>query len=139
MSTTLYKASKREIQKCLNQTNLILSTAFRLHGWDALNFDNRSSNLANSRVVDNNLYLCITDGHPVEIDEDSVDPEYLLDEYDISELEGLIKPASQNIIRLNISRYEMNIDIDECAQYLIDNNLATFTEIVKIARKLKLV
>lgn len=36
-----------------------------------------------SKIIDDTLYICVTDGEDVEIDEDMIDPEEVLDTYTI--------------------------------------------------------
>ena len=73
-------------------------------GWDAIDFDH---NLYGSQVIDDILYLCVTDSANIEVNGVSVDPEEALDIYAVEDLREFIEEPNDAIIKRYITEYEI--------------------------------
>jgi hypothetical protein len=105
--TTFYKATLDEVKSAFKEkgANLWLLESFEKLGWDAIDFDN---NLFGSRVIDDVLYICVTDGYEIEVNGRKEDPEEVLDYYGDSELADYIEDATDKIILKYITEYEIH-------------------------------
>lgn len=121
--TTYYKVKIEDAKRFFKTdgANLILQKAFELFNWDIFDMEHT---MFGSRVIDNVLYICSTDGEPLYIDHEEVDPEYALDRFawDIDLLDDYIRPATAEVVRMHLSEYELNIDfiIDELDTIAMD-------------------
>lgn len=135
--TKFYKVTIEDVIDALKQSNGNIWVIHMLEseGWDAIDFEN---NLFGSRVIDDELFICETDGQDIQVNGRSVDPEKALDIYSISELSAYIQPADVNKITSSITGYEIKLsDVDNVAVELIQSG-HSFTDVVKDAEELGL-
>ena len=138
LGTTYYKATLDQVIDVYlgKYENVILSFLLGTLEWDVLNF---RSALYGSDVIDDVLYICVTDGMPIDVNGEEVDPEEALQDYDISELSEYIKPADSEIISKYVTEYEFNpIDIDSVAVEMLEDGYS-FQEIAQSAIKIDLI
>lgn len=104
--TTFYSATVDNIINAYGDVtlNAWIRQAFIERGLDAIDYDN---NLYGSAVIDDVLYICVTDGYDIEVNGEGVNPEEALSEYTPKELSDYIEPATAEIIRRNITEYEL--------------------------------
>lgn len=104
-----------------DKDNVWIKAAFEEDGFDAINFKN---SLLGSKVIDETLYICETDGMQVDIDNYEYDPEKILDEVDVSDIEDMIETADDDIIHKYISEYELNTpDFDKLGVKLLNDGV----------------
>ena len=130
--THFYKMTLNTVIDSLNDNdgNLWLIYALQKYGWNALDTDH---NFYGSKLIDDIFYLCVTDGHEIEINDEIYDPEYLLEEFDIEAMSQYIQDANDEIIHRYVTPYEMNfkvIDIDQIAIDLLNDDYS-FIDIVE--------
>lgn len=133
IGTTYYTASLDDVISAMRSQggNIWIYASFKKLGWDAIDF---AHNLYGSQVIDNVLYLCITDGHDIDVNGESVNPEEALEDYDVSELSAYIQPADADIIRKYITQYEIKTpDFNNWADDLISDYY--FTDLVRDAQE----
>ncbi len=106
--TTFYSASADDIIEAYGDVtlNVWVRKAFIERGLDAIDYD---SNLFGSKVIDDVLYICVTDGQDIEVDGELVNPEEALEIYTPDELSKYIRPATKEVIRRYITEYEIII------------------------------
>ena len=110
-----------------NNNNAWIYKSLLEYGWDCIDFQH---NLFGSKVIDNTLYLCVTDGQEILVQDDFVDPETALNLYDLSELEDYIESADSDIITYYITEYEIDEpQFDKWAESLLKSGY-TFTKLV---------
>lgn len=117
--TKFYSASLDDVLKAYDNPdkNCWVYASLKEYGWDCIDFDN---NLFGSAVVDDILYICVTDGKDIRVMDSWVDPEYALEDYVIDVLQDYIIPATDKIITRYISSYEIfKPDFDKLAPSLI--------------------
>lgn len=133
IGTTFYQVSLKELQDSLkgSDANIWMQKAFEEDGFDAIEFKH---SLFGSRVIDDILYICITDGYDITVNGKEVDPETALDYYNPeTELSDYVKLADDDIIMENITEYEMKpIDFDKWAADLLKDY--SFMDLVKAAK-----
>ena len=135
--TKFYRTTIDETIDALKQSNSNIWVIYMLEseGWNAIDFDN---NLFGSKVIDDELFICETDGQDIQVNGHFIDPEKALEEYDVSELSAYIQPADKDKIAKSITGYEVKIsDVDKVAIELLDNGYS-FTDVVKDAEELEL-
>ena len=129
--TTFYHVTLDDAINYLStkETNLILSYMISTYGWDSLDF---SKGLFGSGLVNNDLYICQTDGYDIDVNGESVDPESAFDEYGPENLESYIEEATPQIIKRMITPYELieDIDMNEVAVGIISSG-HDFSELLK--------
>lgn len=114
--TVFYKVTLDKLHDSFSESspdhNLWLEYAIRIYGFDAIKVDD----IWGSKVVDDVLYLCSTNGQPIYVDGVPVDPEKALESFDVSELSDYIEDADTDIVREIITDYEFDLkDVDELA------------------------
>lgn len=122
--TTFFKISLPDLIKMLkdNDGNILMVGGLESEGWRTIDFDR---SLFGSLVIDEVLYLCKTDGRFIEVAGEEVDPEYALEECDLTDLAEYIKPATFSDIQLEITPYEVTkFDINEVAKQLLDDGVS---------------
>ncbi len=127
--TTFYAVTLEQIIDTYSKpdNNVWIMQSFIESGWDAIDYDN---NLFGSQIIDDVLYICVTDGRDIIIDDENVDPEEALELYDIDDLGEYIQPASDQVIKKYITEYELNMpDFDKWAPSMISSKY-DFTKLV---------
>lgn len=138
IGTTYYEVDIDDALDAIEKSdgNIWILSVLRSDGWDALDLDN---NLFGSRVIDDKLYICQTDGQDIQVDEELVDPEKALDKYSIEELSAYIQPADDDTITKNITGYEISFsDVEKVAKELLEEGYS-FNDIVRDAEDLSLI
>ena len=140
--TTYYKITLEEAIDAYKYENSIVFGALTLYGWEAIDVHRY---LIGSDIVDDVLYLCVTDGIDIEIDDDwsetgLIDPEEALAAVGPEVLQNYIEPATPEVILKHLSPYDLadNIDLDEIALRLLKDGY-TFTTIVTAAADAQLI
>ena len=115
-----------------NDCNTWLLYALIEYGWNAIDFDH---NMYGSAIIDDELYICKTDGYEINVDGEQVDPESALEDYDIESLSGYIQDATADIIIHSITEYELSkdIDVEELAIQML-NDQYSFVDLVEAAK-----
>lgn len=135
--TTFYQASEEDIKRYYHDSdNCIIEYLIHSRGFEALDLDS----MYGSAVIDDMLYICVTDGDYIVVGDDvEVNPEEALETYDLDDLQRYIKPITDTIIRRYVSEYEMKFpDIDDLALEMLEKDYS-FTQIVKAAIELELI
>lgn len=128
--TTFYKATVDDIIKAYSDknTNVWIKALFKDIGFDAINFE---KGLYGSKVIDDALYICETDGHMVDVDNYKYDPEEMLEDISLADIEDMIQDATPDIIRRHITEYEVYMpDFDKLAIDLLKDG-ESFSELVR--------
>ena len=132
--TIYYKTTVEEIIDTLKdqEANPWLIAAFQNDGYDAIDFKH---NLYGSAVLDDGLYICVTDGHDIEVNGEEVDPEDALEDYSVDELSKYIQPATPDIIKRWITPDEIKKPwLDKWAPELL-NSGHSFIELAEAAKE----
>lgn len=129
--TTYYKASLDQILQVLKKenANVWLIGALQDSGFDALDVQNR---LFGSRVINNDIYICVTDGYDITVNGQTTDPETALDDFDVEELSNYISDATDEIIHRYITVYELdfsNFDTENIAVSLLTEDHIMFSDL----------
>lgn len=135
--TTFYKITEDQFTKYYsNSDNSIMQYLSESQGFNLIDIDQ----LYGSEIIDNVLYLCVTDGYDITVgDAADIDPEKALSQFDLDELSEYIKPATDTEIGKYLTPYELMFpDIDNIAQSMFEDDY-TFTDILKAAQELDLV
>ncbi|MCM1222054.1 MAG: hypothetical protein NC548_47050 [Lachnospiraceae bacterium] len=128
--TTFYSASAEDIIDAYRDEtlNVWVRKAFIEEGLDAIDFDH---NLFGSKVIDDMLFICVTDGQDIEVNGELVNPEEALEIFTPDELLEYTRQASKNVIRRYITEYEIKIpDFDNWAVDLLNDGY-DFSKLVK--------
>ena len=116
--------------------------------FEAINFNrlediiNLDAGLYGSKIIDDEIYLCVTDGHDINVNGENVDPESALDQYDIDELAAYIQPMTEEIAVRYITEQEMNLStdmVDSLALDLIEEAGYSFAYLAKEAQEIGLI
>ena len=136
MATTIWEIPLDSV-KNFYEDNPFITYLLNESGFGAFDID---KSFPGSYVNGDTLYLLDTDYEPIEILDTVIDdPETLLDDYSIEDLDefGLISDATVEIIRRDLTDYELRpFDVDDVATELIMSGDYAFSEIVKAADKL---
>lgn len=120
----------REVLKN-NDLNIFAQYWLDQYGWEAINL---KDNLFGSQIIDDLLYICVTDGSDIKINGKAVDPESALEKYGVEACSAYIEPAPDDIITRYISEYEIDItDFEEAAMELLKDGYS-FEELYKAAK-----
>lgn len=127
--TTFYRATLTDVVNATAEDgNLWVAYALFIYGWGAINF---KSHLFGSKVIDDVLYICDTDGRDILVDNETVEPEMVLEEYSIEDLEFYIKDATPAVINRFITSYEIKTpDFNKWAPDLLKQGY-TFIELAE--------
>ena len=120
IGTTYYRLTEDDVIEGLEQKecNIFAKSVFDSVGWDCLNFQ---KNLFGSKLIDNVLYVCVTDGKKINIDDYEVDPEKALNDFEIEELEDYIEDGTPETVRRFITTHEMNkFDVEQVSINLLE-------------------
>lgn len=134
MGTTYYTTDINQILDFLKNedANIWLIGSFELDGLDALNLE---TNLFGSKIIEDILYICVTDGSDINVNGDMIDPESALDDYDVEELSAYIRPADDEILRSWITVSEIyEPDMNEMAPRLMDEGYS-FVDLMEDAKE----
>lgn len=137
--TTFYTITVDAAVHAYENNNLIVYQALKDYGWDAFDIDKY---LIGSAIIDDILYLCVSDGIDLDIDGVGlVDPEEAIDTVDLDSLIDYIKqPTDQEIVK-HLTPYDLDediLDLDTIAEELLASGY-TFIEIIRSAVDARLV
>ena len=140
--TIYYQITLDAVSDAYSEANCIVFEAINLYGWSAFDIGRY---LIGSDIVDDVLYLCVTDGIDIEIDDDwsetgLIDPEEALAAVGPEVLQNYIEPATPEVILKHLTPYDLadNIDLDEIALRLLEDGY-TFNTIVSAATDAQLI
>ena len=135
--TTYYKSTLEEAIDAYKDENSIVFGALTLYGWEAIDVHRY---LIGSDIVDDVLYLSVTDGIEIEADGELLDPEEAMAAVGPDYLQAYIESATPEIILKHLTPYDLadDIDIDEIVLYLLEAGYA-FYDIVKDAADAQLI
>ena len=74
--------------------NVFLKYTAVYDGFDALDLDL----MYGTRVVDDTLYICSSDGKAIQVGNEEVDPEFALDNYTPDELHAYMEDVTDNVL-----------------------------------------
>lgn len=135
VGTTYYQITLDDVKNAMkdnNDANIWILKSFEELGWDAIDFDH---NLFGSQIIDNVLYLCVTDGRNIEVGGGLVDPEAALEDYDVSELSAYVQEADEDTILKYITQYEIETpNFNKWAEDLLSDGYK-FTDLVSAAQE----
>lgn len=132
--TTFYTISLEDVRVAMQsgEANIWIDKAFAELGWDAIDFEH---SLFGSQIIDNVLYLCITDGQDIEVQGRGVDPESALEAYQVEHLSAYIQQGTPEVITKYITQYEIKTpNFNKWAADLLAEG-HSFTDIVKDAQE----
>lgn len=118
--TAFYQVTADDALEALSQSggNKFSMQAFKDNGWDAVNIDD----MYGSRIINDVLYICQTDGEEIVVGSALVDPEEALDEFDLDELAEYIHRTTPRVILQFLSPYDIIIDdVDNLALELLES------------------
>lgn len=135
--TVFYKISLKAAIDAYKDDNVIMYQALQDYGWTAINI---STYLIGSDIVDNILYLCVTDGVDIEVGDDFassglLDPEDALASVGPESLSEYVEIPDTSEILKHLTPYDLDdsvIDLDRIAEQLLSHGY-TLEEIVKDA------
>lgn len=119
--TTFYKATLQDVIDALvdDNANVWLITALVEDGFYALDLD--SAGLSGSAVINNEIYICVSDGYAINLDGHEIEPEEALTSYSLEELEPFIQEATPDVITRYITTYELKMrDVESLAIAAMD-------------------
>lgn len=125
--TTFYVIPAEKLVKALDKSKRNLNKFFidiiRYTDLTCLNIDD----LYGSQIdeVNNVLYLCISNGQPIQVNGEEVDPFEALDKYTIEDLSQYTKQPDDKVILDHISIYELNPDVfdSDTIDTIVEQNL----------------
>lgn len=124
IGTTFYRYELDDVIEETQVSNPILYYLFEVYGWDSIDFE---KGLFGSGVIGGDLYICETDGIPIEIGGVEFDPEEIINtiaqgELDIEDISEYI--ADGDDISQYVSNYELSDDwdVDDAALFLLQKN-----------------
>lgn len=134
MGTTFYKTNVEQILDVLkdNDANVWLIAAFQNEGLNALDLEHH---LFGSYEDGENLYICVTDGHEINVNDEEVDPELAMENYSVEQLSAYIKDATPEVILERITEFEIKPPyFDGWAAELLEDG-HTFVELMEAAEE----
>lgn len=134
--TVFYKITLEEAIEALQGENEILLYMLRNHGWDALDMEGY---FWGSTVEGDTFYFCDTDGMEIDIRGELVEPEQAIEELGLSGIEPYLQDATPQIIKRNITEYELApLDLDKVALEMLREGYH-FEQIYEAAKDASLV
>ena len=110
-----------------DEENGVIRYLVEEYGFDVFDLEK----LYGSATIDGVLYICDTDGVPIEVDGQEVDPEDALETFSIDELAYYIIDADDSIIKRYLTDHELaEFNIDEVAYSMI-SGVDTFSDVVR--------
>lgn len=136
LGTTLYEVTRDQLEAFYrDQDNMVATYLVDNYGFEAFDIEH----MYGSAIIDDTLYICDTDGDYVIVDDVDVNPETLLEDYDLSQLTEFLRPADEQVLKRYVSLYEMivpkGLSLDDIALELL-NAGHHFTTIVEDANQL---
>lgn len=135
LGTTFYKATLKQIQQILqdDDANVWIQYALEVQKFDAIDF----KHYLQGGVIGDTAYFLETDGEPIAIGDEFVDPEEVLGLYSEAEFSQYVKEASDKQIIDWVGTYEVKIpDMDKGAMYLLGRGFS-FHRLMEDAQELQ--
>lgn len=108
--TKFYKVEYDDLLRAYKDENHFIYQFLKEEKMDAINIDQ----MYGSKIIGDTLYICQTDGQLVEINDEDAEPEDILDNYKIEDIQDLIYDLKDlKEIRSKVSEYELKEDILE--------------------------
>ena len=135
--TIYYRVTEDALKDVLDKSdNFIFRYLVNTKG---LNCFDLEDNLLGSMIIDNDLYICQTDGKDISVADTEVDPYDALDMYSIEELSDYIVDADEDIIKSKLTEYELQpIDVNKVCSDMIRNHGYNFIATVVSAKDMGL-
>lgn len=121
--TTFYAATLEQIINAYsnNNKNCWILESFKENG---LNILDAGAITIGSKIEDNTVYICVTDGADIIVNGTPINPETALDDYTTTELNEYIEPASDSVITRYITELEIETpDFDDLAPKLLESGV----------------
>lgn len=137
--TTFYRVTLDQLKEVFsegNDSNLWMIYAISEYGFNAI----RIEDIWGSAVIEDELYLCKTDGNYISVKgQDDVEPETALETYDIVDLfKYIVDDTPAEVIKKMITDDEFNFhDLDELAFKMMEDG-HSFLSIAKDAKEIYL-
>lgn len=112
LGTTWYRVTGEQFRDFIEdrEDNLFVKYTALYNGFESLNL----TQMFGSAVVDDELFICETDGQPIVVGGDAdVDPETALENYTPEELEAYIEDAKEQTLTKYITYREFKPDLLE--------------------------
>lgn len=138
VGTVFYQVTEDNVKDALHgdKGNMWMAAEFDRYSWDCIDAD---KSLYGSVVVDDTLYLCVTDGQDISVAGEMVNPEEALEKYDLETLASYIQESTPDIILRYITEYEIKFkDVEDTAIYLLEDG-NSFADIVEAASAISLI
>lgn len=90
-----------------NITNTFLKYTAIYDGFDALDLDL----MYGTKIVDDTLYICSSDGKDIRVGDEEVDPEIALDEYTPDELFAYMEDVTDQVLESHTTVNDFNKDL----------------------------
>jgi hypothetical protein len=90
-----------------NIENVFLKYTATYDGFDALDLDL----MYGSRIIDDTLYVCSSDGKPIQIGNEEVDPEFALDKYTPEELSAYMEDVTDKVLESHTTANDFDKDL----------------------------
>ena len=144
VGTTFYAIPAERLLKAFDRSRKKLNKFFvdiiRYTDLEALN----PNSFYGSHIdtVNNVFYLCVSDGKPIKVNGEEIDPDEALDKYTIEDLAEYTEQPSDDLILQHVTMYELNPEVfdSDTIDTIVQENLEKgvhFKEIVKDYDELK--
>lgn len=107
--TTWYPVSMEQFDDFAedNIENVFLRYTAYYDGFKALDLDL----MYGSRIVDETLYICSSDGKPIQVGNEDVDPEFALDKYTPEDLHAYMEDVTDKILESHTTVNDFDQDL----------------------------
>lgn len=109
--TTWYPVTLKQFKDFAedNIENVFLKYTIIYDGFDALDLDL----MYGTRVVDDTLYICSSDGKDIQVGNEEVDPEFALDKYSPDELSAYMEDVTDKVLESHTTANDFNRELLE--------------------------
>lgn len=137
IGTIIYRITGKQLTDYYaDDPNVVMRTIVDELGFDAFDTDNMWGSYYDAG--EDTFYYCRTDGQPITVNGEEIEPEYALEEYSPEELSEYIQDATDTEIKNYFSTYELaNIDLNDIAYTIITDGYP-FTSMIEDMNKLDL-
>ena len=109
--TTWYPVTLKQFKDFAedNIENVFLKYTIIYDGFDALDLDL----MYGTRIVDDTLYICSSDGKDIQVGNEEVDPEFALDKYSPDELSAYMEDVTDTVLESHTTANDFNRELLE--------------------------
>ena len=109
--TTWYPVTLKQFKDFAedNIENVFLKYTIIYDGFDALDLDL----MYGTRIVDDTLYICSSDGKDIQVGNEEVDPEFALDKYSPDELSAYMEDVTDKVLESHTTANDFNRELLE--------------------------